>query len=47
MQDEVDSIYLFAVLRESGIDRDKICGTWTSVEGRPDVLVYKEGECYS
>ena len=31
---------------ESGIDRDKICGTWTSVEGRPDVLVYKEGECY-
>ena len=28
---------------ESGIDRDKICGTWTSVEGRPDVLVYKEG----
>ena len=31
---------------ESGIDRDKICGTWTSVEGRPDVLVYKEGEGY-
>ena len=31
---------------ESGTDRDKICGTWTSVEGRPDVLVYKEGECY-
>ena len=31
---------------ESGIDRDKICGTWTSVEGRPDVLIYKEGECY-
>lgn len=35
-----------AELFESGIDRDKICGTWTSVEGRPDVLVYKEGECY-
>ena len=31
---------------ESGIDRDKICGTWTSVEGKPDVLVYKEGEAY-
>ena len=31
---------------ESGIDRDKLCGSWTSVEGKPDVLVYKEGEAY-
>ena len=31
---------------ESGIDRDKLCGSWTSVEGKPDVLGYKEGEAY-
>ena len=31
---------------ESGTDRDKLCGSWTSVEGKPDVLVYKEGEAY-
>ena len=26
--------------------REKICGNWESVEGKPDVLVYKEGEAY-
>ena len=26
--------------------RKKICGNWESVEGKPDVLVYKEGEAY-
>ncbi len=26
--------------------RGKICGNWQSVEGKPDVLVYKEGEHY-
>ena len=31
---------------ESGTDRDKLCGSWSSVEGKPDVLVYKEGEAY-
>lgn len=31
---------------ESGIDRDRLCGSWTSVEGKPDVLVYKEGDAY-
>lgn len=31
---------------ESGTDRDKLCGSWTSVEGKPDVLVYKEGDAY-
>ena len=25
---------------ESGTDRDKLCGSWSSVEGKPDVLVY-------
>ena len=29
---------------EGGTDRDKLCGSWSSVEGKPDVLVYKEGE---
>lgn len=27
-------------------DRDKLCGSWSSVEGKPDVLIYKEGESY-
>ena len=26
--------------------RDLLCGTWESVEGKPDVLIYKEGEAY-
>lgn len=31
---------------DSGTDRDRLCGSWTSVDGKPDVLVYKEGEAY-
>lgn len=27
-------------------DCDKLCGSWTSVEGKPDVLVHKEGKAY-
>lgn len=27
-------------------DCDKLCGSWSSVEGKPDVLIYKEGESY-
>lgn len=26
--------------------RDLLCGNWESVEGKPDVLIYKEGETY-
>lgn len=26
--------------------REKICGNWESVEGKPDILVYKEGTLY-
>ena len=26
--------------------RDQLCGNWGSVEGKPDVLIYKEGEAY-
>ena len=31
---------------DGGTDRDRLCGAWTSVDGKPDVLVYKEGEAY-
>lgn len=27
-------------------DCDKLCGSWSSVAGKPDVLIYKEGESY-
>ena len=27
-------------------DPDKLCGSWTSVEGKPDVLIYREGDTY-
>ena len=26
--------------------RNMLCGNWESVEGKPDVLIYKEGEAY-
>ena len=26
--------------------RNLLCGNWESVEGKPDVLIYKEGETY-
>lgn len=26
--------------------RGKVCGNWESVEGKPDVLVYQEGDAY-
>ena len=26
--------------------RDQLCGNWESVEGKPDILVYKEGAHY-
>ena len=26
--------------------RNLLCGNWESVEGKPDVLIYKEGEAY-
>ncbi len=27
-------------------DRNHLCGSWTSVEGKPDVLIYKDGESF-
>ena len=29
-----------------GSETEKLCGPWTSVEGKPDVLVYREGDSY-
>lgn len=26
--------------------RDRLCGNWESVGGKPDILIYKEGEAY-
>ena len=34
------------VVKENEDVREKICGNWQSAEGKPDVLVYKEGEHY-
>lgn len=31
---------------DGGTDSDRLCGSWTSVDGKSDVLVYKEGEAY-
>ena len=34
------------VMKENEDIREKICGNWESVEGKPDILVYKEGALY-
>ena len=34
------------VMNENADIREKICGNWESVEGKPDILVYKEGALY-
>ena len=34
------------VMKEDEDTREKICGNWESVEGKPDILVYKEGALY-
>ena len=34
------------VMKEDEDIREKICGNWESVEGKPDILVYKEGALY-
>lgn len=34
------------MMEENRDIREKICGNWESAEGKPDVLVYKEGELF-
>lgn len=29
-----------------GQSRDRLCGNWESVAGKPDILIYKEGDAY-
>lgn len=29
-----------------GQTRDRLCGNWESVAGKPDILIYREGEAY-
>lgn len=46
-QDVVEqSLTVLQSCADGGTDRDRLCGSWTSVDGKPDVLVYKEGEAY-
>lgn len=34
------------VMKENEDVREKICGNWQSTEGKPDILVYREGALY-
>ncbi|WP_277638453.1 DUF3876 domain-containing protein [Bacteroides graminisolvens] len=40
------AVMLQACSGMAGTDREKLCGNWTSVQGKPDVLIFKEGEFY-
>lgn len=40
------SLLLQGCARPEGQIRDRLCGNWESVEGKPDILIYKEGEAY-
>ena len=40
------AMVLQSCMESNGTDCDRLCGSWSSVEGKPDVLVYKEGEAY-
>lgn len=40
------TLMLQSCVNGNGTDPDKLCGRWTSVEGKPDVLIYKEGTAY-
>lgn len=34
------------VMKKNEDVREKICGNWESAEGKPDILVFREGELY-
>lgn len=40
------SLVLQSCDEKKGSIRDKVCGNWESVEGKPDVLVFSDGEHY-
>lgn len=40
------SLLLQGCAGTGGQTRDRLCGNWESVAGKPDILIYKEGEAY-
>lgn len=40
------SLLLQGCVGMSENSRDRLCGNWESVEGKPDILIYKEGDAY-
>ena len=40
------AMVLQSCMEANGTDCDRLCGSWSSVEGKSDVLVYKEGGAY-
>lgn len=40
------SLLLQGCAGPEGQVRDRLCGNWESMEGKPDILIYKEGEAY-
>lgn len=42
----VAAVLLQACTEIKEIDRSKLCGNWVSVKGKPDVLIFREGDIY-
>lgn len=42
----ITSIFLTACGDMKEVDLGKLCGNWVSTAGKPDVLIFKEGEVY-
>lgn len=42
----VAAIMLQACTDVKTTERDLLCGNWESMEGKPDVLIFREGEAY-
>lgn len=42
----IASMVLHGCMENKETNCDRLCGSWSSVEGKPDVLVFKEGGAY-
>ena len=40
------AVMLQACIETKETDCGKLCGNWVSVQGKPDVLIYREGDAY-
>ena len=40
------AMMLQACIETKETDCSKLCGNWVSVQGKPDVLIYREGDAY-